>query len=228
MKKKIENVFELIDELPPDMKEEVFTKLMSFNPSNSKNLSLINKELADCYSRTRKLGKITSPVNLKIEKMPKITSQVVGVIGDLKIEKILKYSPVVQKLDNIVNDIKYDNLLFDEDDFSYFSEYNNLADAKRQYEINTNKTDFNKKKQDYIEIWNFMNSGLKSNPIEGIKNFQSRIKKSRKQIAAYDPENVKADNEKIDSFLKITANNTYDEYIKTLRDLPLSVKALDI
>ena len=36
--KKIENVFELIDELPPDMKEEVFTKLMSFNPSNSKNL----------------------------------------------------------------------------------------------------------------------------------------------------------------------------------------------
>lgn len=54
---KIETVFELIDELPQDMQREVFTKLMSFNPSNSnsKNLPLINKQFADYYSRTRRL-----------------------------------------------------------------------------------------------------------------------------------------------------------------------------
>ena len=60
--KQIENVFELIDKLNPDMQKEVFSKLLSYNPSNtnSRKLSLVNNQFADVYSYTRKLTKIKS------------------------------------------------------------------------------------------------------------------------------------------------------------------------
>ena len=120
VEKKIETVFELIDKLPQDIKEEVFSKLMSFNSSNSnsKNLPLINKQFADYYSRTRKLSRIQPPENLTIKKLPKITEKIVDAIGDLKFEKILKYSPVVRELQTIIENSNYENLC-SEDDYLY-------------------------------------------------------------------------------------------------------------
>ena len=169
---KIETVFELIDELPQDMQREVFTKLMSFNPSNSKNLPLINKQFADYYSRTRRLSKI-SPKNLTIEKLPEITDKVVNVIGDLKIEKLLKYQPVVEELDNVVKNSNYRNL-YDKDEFSYLTAYETLAEAKRHYEDDDENDDeyvkpnFNKITKDYNDIWNFQNIILYDNYPERI------------------------------------------------------------
>ena len=230
---KIETVFELIDELPQDMQREVFTKLMSFNPSNYKNLPLINKKFADYYSRTRRLSKI-SPKNLTIEKLPEITDKVVNVIGDLKIEKLLKYQPVVEELDNVVKNSNYRNL-YDKDEFSYLTAYETLAEAKRHYEDDDENDDeyvkpnFNKITKDYNDIWNFQNIILYDNYPERIKYFQSRIKGQRNRISKYDPKNVDADNKKIDSFLKIDPENiTYAKCVKALQNLPLSVKTLDL
>ena len=226
--KKIENVFELIDKLNPDMQREVFSKLLSYNPSNanSRKLSLVNNQFADVYSRTRRLSKINSPKNLTIEKLPEITNKVFNVIGDLQIKKILKYYPVVQELNNILEKSNYKNL-YDKEGVAYLLNCKTLAKAKKHYEINTNKTDFNKIKKDYNDIWNFKHIDPYYSYLGRIISFQSKIKKSRKLISKYDPENVNADNQKIDSFLKMNpANTTYAEYIKAVQDLPLSVKIL--
>jgi hypothetical protein len=235
--KKIETVFELIDKLPPDMQNEVFNKLLSYNPSNanSRKLSLVNNEFADTYSITRQLSKIKSksPKKLPIKSLSKRINTVVAMIGDLKIKTLEKYSPVKDLIYEMFHYSKIqspENQDEEADIYNMFA-YDTLAEAKEAYESYTNLKDFENKKNEFIESWNFQNSDgdyrmLGMSQFDRLGFIQTKIKEHRKYIEDYDPENAKKDKPKIDAFLKINKNNTYAEYIKAIRDLPFSAKVI--
>lgn len=234
VEKKIETVFELIDKLNPDMQKEVFNKLLSYNPSNanSRKLSLINNEFANTYSITRQLSKIKSksPKKLPIKSLSKRINTVVATIGDLKIKTLEKYSPVKDQIYEIFH---WENIQLNDEDDDMFA-YDTLAEAKETYEFHThdnNDKEFEKKKQEFIESWNFQNSDgdyrmLGMSQFDRLGFIQNKIKEHRKYIQDYDPENAKKDKPNIDAFLKINKNNTYAEYIQAIRDLPFSAKVI--
>jgi len=232
--KKIESVFELIDKLNPDMQNEVFSKLMSYKPTNASNkiLPLINNQFADTYSITRQLNKIKSksPKQIPINSLSKKIDSVVATIGDLKLKTLDKYSPVKDQIYQIFH---WQNIKLNEEDDDMFA-YDTLAEAKETYEFHThnnNDKEFENKKKEFIESWNFQNSDIDYRML-GMSQFdrlgfiQTKIKEHRKYIELYDPENAKKDKPNIDSFLKLNKNNTYAEYIKAIRDLPLSAKVI--
>lgn len=222
--KKIENVFELIDKLNPDMQREVFSKLMSFNPSNanSRKLSLVNNQFADVYSYTRKLTKIKSKSPTKtipIKSLSKQIDRVVATVGDLKIKTLEKYSPVKDQIYQIFH---WENIQLNDEDDDMFA-YDTLAEAKETYEFHThdnNDKEFEKKKQEFIESWNFQNS-------DGDYSFHRKKKEFdefRWQIENYDKNITKDEKKKIDAYIKASDNITYAEYIKLTRELPIGAK----
>ena len=210
--------FELIDKLPRDIKEEVFTKLMLFGPFNSKNLLLVNNQFADVYSYTRRLAKIKSK-SIPIDRLSKQIDSVVAIIGDLKLQKLDKYLPIKDILEDIFN---YNNINLTEEQEQYMFEYDTLIEAKEIYERRTNAKDFEKRKQEYIEQWNFINCNFE----DRINMNKNGIECFREEIDNYEPESTKEDNSKIDAYLKITRDNTYAEYINAVKDLPVSVKVI--
>ena len=175
VEKKIETVFELIDKLNPDMKNEVFSKLMSYKPSNAsnKNLLLLNNEFADTYSITRKLSKIKSesPNQIPINSLSKKIDSVVATIGDLKLKTLDKYSPVKAELTNIFSEdrIKHNNV-------DFFYEPHTLEGAKQTYEAITNKKDFERIKKEFEEVWDFQNSKLE---MEDFFNLKDELRRYR-------------------------------------------------
>ena len=232
--KKIENVFELIDKLNPDMQREVFSKLLSYNPSNanSRKLSLVNNQFADVYSYTRKLTKIKSPTKkLPIKSLSKQIDTVVKTIGDLKLKTLEKYSPVKDQIYEIFHYSKIESPENQDEEADIYNmfPYDTLTEAKEAYESYTNSKDFKNKKKEFIESWNFQNSDVDYRML-GMSQFdrlgfiQNKIKEHRKYIELYDPENAQKDKPKIDAFLKINNNNTYAEYIQAIRELPFSAK----
>ena len=216
--KKIENVFELIDKLNPDMQREVFSKLLSYNPSNASNRNLpkVSKQFADVYLPSRRLSKIQPPEKPTIEQLSKITDKVIDTIGHLKIKKIIKSEPVVEELTNIF-DNNFDNL-YDEE-FSDLLNQNKFADARRKYE-QTNKKDFDKKVKEYHEQFNY----LYSNPDYTFHRNKRDFDQFRWEIENYDKNITKDEKKKIDAYIKASDNITYAEYIKLTRELPIGAK----
>jgi hypothetical protein len=208
--KQIENVFEFIDKLPRDLQEEVFTKLLSFNPSNAsnRNLTKVSKQFADVYLLSRRLSKIDSPEKSTIKQLSKITDKVIDTIGHLTIKKIRKYEPVVQELYNIYD---RDTQIYDRD-FARILRENNLADARQKYEELTNKKDFDKKVKDLDEHFNY----IFSEPDFWFDHNHKRI-----FDMDYNTNTTKDEKKKIEAFLKANDNITYAEYIKLTRELPI-------
>ena len=230
--KQIENVFELIDKLNPDMQYEVFNKLLSYNPSNAKNLSKVSKQFAETYSYTRRLSKIKSksPEKSPVKNLSKQITSVSAVIGDLKLKKIQEYLPVKNELDKIFSSKHLPNNLYDEaaDNFMF----DTLEEVKEQYNL-TDKQ-FETKKQEYNEMWNFLASNLeydfgevnssgKITKYDRLKSNQTKIKKFMKEIKEFDHGK---DMDKVENYLKLNENSTYAEYTKTVKELPISAKAV--
>ena len=154
--KKIENVFELIDKLPRDMQNEVFNKLTSYKPSNSNKLSALNNNFAENYSYVRRLSKIKSSSKIPIKNLSKQIDNVSAIIGDLELKNINKYLPVKDKINKLFS---YKVLPDDYVDTADIFALDTLAECKAEY-IKTGKKDFESRKQDMIEAWNFEHSVL--------------------------------------------------------------------
>jgi len=224
--KKIESVFELIDKLPRDLQEEVFTKLSSLNPSNAsnRNLPLLNNEFADIYSRTRRLSKIKSTPQNSPKSLSKQVDSVVSIIGDLPLKKINQYSPVKDTLRNkFAHNRIPKNIVYEASDM-FMSD--TLEKCREEYD-GTDKQ-FESKKKEWIEMWNFFASKSEVdygdvNKYDLLKSDQTKIKRFKTKIKAFDHGK---DMDKVENYLKLNGNSTYAEYIKSVRELPLSAKAI--
>ena len=268
----VKTILQAVDELPPDMQEELLDILMSLKPSSSnRNLPLINKEFADIYSYQRKLSKITSahiPVNKDLvhselqladiqgyaeaifeknfknfttKHLPKEVNNVVSIIGDIKLDKFYtskNYLPISKQLNTIFkNKAKvYDNY----DTINnlhvgietanktkrnflkyYAEELEEISRNSPRYATYANNGEkyYQQYEKDFIELWNSYNSAP-----DRLTFLQQNIKKYRKRIENYDPENTEIDKPKIDAFLELNKDITYSEYIKAILNLPISVK----
>lgn len=235
--KKIESVFELIDKLPNDLQRKLFTDIRSLNVSNAsnRNLPLLNNEFAETYSYTRKLSKIKSksPEKSPVKNLSKQITSVSAVIGDLKLKKIQEYSPVKKELDKIFSSKHLPNDLYEEasDNFDNFL-FDTLEQVKEQYNL-TDKQ-FETKKQEYNEMWNFLASNLeydfgevntrgKIAKYDRLKSNQTKIKKCMKEVKEFDHAK---DMDKVENYLKLNENSTYAEYVKSVKELPISAKAV--
>ena len=91
------------------MKNEVYTRLLSYGQSNSnsKNLMMVNKNFAEIHSYTVRLSKI-KPASPKLspKSLTKQIDQVVDTIGTLKIKDIERFSPVKEELNTIFDKTK--------------------------------------------------------------------------------------------------------------------------
>ena len=228
--KKIESVFELIDKLPNDLQRKLFTDISSLNPSNAsnRNLPLLNNEFAETYSYTRRLSKIKSksPEKSPVKNLSKQITSVSAILGDLKLKKIQEYLPVKNELDKIFSSKHLPNDLYDEaaDNFMF----DTLEEVKEQYNL-TDKQ-FETKKQEYNEMWNFLASNLEYEydfgevtKYDRLKSDQKKIKKFMKEIKEFDHGK---DMDKVENYLKLNENSTYAEYIKSVKELPISAKAV--
>lgn len=218
---KIKSVFDLIDKLPKDMQEVVFKKLSSYKPSNSNKLSLVSKEFRNIYSYRHRLSNIHSATpKLMSTNVRKQTDKVISTIGDLKLKTINEYTPIKDELSNIFT---VDNI--EDEAKELFMGFNTIEQAKQKY-----IKDFDDKKRDFVESWNFDNSKLDSKigktTIDTLKFIQDKIKLHKSEILKFDKENADRDLQNIDSFLKLTKNNTYAEYIEKLRNLPFGAKVI--
>ena len=222
--KKIENVFELIDKLPKDMQNEVFNKLMSYKPSNASKLSALNNNFAENYSYIRRLNKIKTSSNSSTKNLKKQIDNVSAIIGDLELQNIIKYLPVKDKINKLFSiKVLPDDISETADIFLFKT----LAEAKEEYK-KTGKKDFESKKQDMIEAWNFENSivnqKIDKEEFSNLSFLQDKIKLFKESIIAYDKDNSEKDLKNIESFLKLKKTATYSEYIKSIRKLPLGAK----
>ena len=80
---------------------------------------------------------------------------------------------------------------------------------------------YEKFNKDFIELWNSYNSVPDRFPF-----LTKEIRKHRDLIENYNPETIEIDEPNIDAFLKLNKNNTYAEYIRAIRNLPISVKKI--
>ena len=264
----VKTILQAVDELPPDMQEELLDKLMSLKPSSSnRNLPLINKKFGDIYSHQRNLTKIKSAqtpltkgmdgygsmaiayrdtyayatLDKNFEKfttkqLPKEVDAVVSIIGDIKLDKFSKNSPLSNQLNSIFKHTQKvysmhnypggGHLSFVPNDWDkafFILHYN---ESLEELEMQNNEKYANKGgkyyqqyNKDYIELWNSYNSTP-----DRLTFLQKHISHYRKYIEHYNPENTEIDKPKIDAFLKLNKDNTYAEYIQAIRNLPISVK----
>jgi len=235
--KKIESVFELIDKLPNDLQRKLFTDILSLNVSNAsnRNLPLLNNEFAETYSYTRKLSKIKSkspPLKKEspIKNLSKQIASVSAVIGDLKLKKIKEYSPVKNELDKMFSLYHLPDDVFEDVSESFM--FDTLEQVEEQYNL-TDK-EFETKKQEYNEMWNFLasnpeynfnelNSNGKITKYDRLKSNQKKIKKFMKEIKEFDHGK---DMDKVKNYLQLNENSTYGEYVKSVKELPISAKAI--
>jgi hypothetical protein len=106
----------------------------------------------------------------------------------------------------------------------FLREYKAYLDINRNspnYEKYANKGEkyYEQYNKDFIELWNSYNSAPDALPA-----LQEQIIKHRGLIDNYNLSTTKTDKPKIDAFLELNGNNTYAEYIKAIRNLPISVK----
>ena len=260
--KETESVFELIDNLPKDLKGEVFQRLLSYKASNSNKLSEVSREFADIYSYSRRLHAIKtanekasasassrastktsassrssassrarSSSSATLKNLLKTTDTVVKTVGDLPLKKIRKYTPVKDEIDQI---FEWHNVDMDPiEDISYSLQNETLEEAKENYEEEFNKKDFEAKKNEWVEYWNFVNSNIHRArfPGESKDTYPDNLSFMQKKLAAnmedminWDKENAVKNKEKIDKFLKLNDNITYEEYVKSIRGLPFAAK----
>lgn len=219
--KQIKDVFELIDGLDNHMKNEVYTRLMSYRPSNSnsKNLMMVNKDFANIHSYTVRLSKIKPPSpKLSPKSLPKQIDQVVKTIGTLKIKDIERFSPVKEELKTI-----FDQTKLNTDYLNQINKYINfdqsIDESHEDYENNTDQTDFNTKLQQWVDHWDFSHSA------DDLKYMQEQVQKYKADVAEYYEDISEIDRKNMKSFLKLSPNVTYAEYIQKLKDLPLPLKA---
>lgn len=122
---------------------------------------------------------------------------------------------------NDLYDEAADNFMFD-----------TLEEVKEQYNL-TDKQ-FETKKQEYNEMWNFLASNLeydfgevnssgKITKYDRLKSNQKKIKKFMKEIKEFDHGK---DMDKVENYLKLNENSTYAEYTKSVKELPISAKAV--
>jgi hypothetical protein len=222
--KKIESVFELIDKLPTDLQSKLYSDIISLNPSNAsnRNLPLISNEFAETYSYTRRLSKIKSKSPEK--NLSKQITYVSAVIGDLPLKKINQYSPVKETLKNIFAFNRFPNDVLNE--ATNMFTWDTLEKCREEYGGTDKK--FESKKKEWIEMWDFYASNPEvdlGEPIkyDRLKSDQTKIKKFKKEIKAFDHGK---DMDKVENYLKLNENSTYGEYIKSVRELPLSAKAI--
>ena len=250
--KQIESVFELIDELPKDLKDEVFQRLLSYKASNSNKLSEVSTKFGDIYSYSRGLHKIKTAIEkdsansqdsassrassdsiATLKNLSKTIDTVVKTIGDLPLKKIRKYTPVKDELYQIFNWRNY-NMKSIEDINEYLADFT-LEEGKRDYKRDLNKDNFEAKKNEWVEKWNFVNSNIyrtkffgesKDTYPDNLSFIQKKLgdNDNIEEMMDWDEKNAVKNKEKIDKFLKLNDNITYKEYVKSIRGLPLTAK----
>ena len=94
-----------------------------------------------------------------------------------------------------------------------------IEGSQEDYEDNTHKKDFNKKKNEWVDQWDFEHSK------HDLKYMQEQVKKYKADVEEYNEDISENDTTKMKLFLKLSPSVTYSEYIQKLKDLPLPLKA---
>ena len=241
----VKTILEAIDELGTDLKQEILDRLIPLKLSEfvSAQKPLTKDILSPSCQPADRFDYVDMVFDENFKKfstkhLAKEVNEVASIIGDKTIDTLSRNSPINNSLNNMFkNDRKlrcplegapqgiYPRYLGN-DEFGFHGNYNSkLKSLKDRYEIEKYKNKGNKYWQqfnkDYIELWNSYNSAPDILP-----HLQTEIKKYRDLIENYDDSTTEKDRPKIDEFLALNANNTYSEYIKAIRNLPISVKKI--
>jgi hypothetical protein len=240
----VKSILEAIDELGTDMKEEILDRLIPLKLNEFKSVQKpLNKDL-DGYKNMSVADKqtyIAAIFEKNFEKfttknLPKEVNNVVSIIGDRTLDKISKNSPLNNRLNNIFkNVVKMQEAVETKfffistanlDKKEFLSDYEFAVNNRRKRNSPNYKKYKDKGKKyyeqynkDFIQLWNSYNSAPDALPA-----LQEQIIKHRQLIDNYDRETTEKDRPKIDAFLELNGNNTYAEYIRAIRNLPISVK----
>jgi hypothetical protein len=213
---KVISILEDIDSLPPDMKEKIFRELFTVGLRNPNKLATVNREFSDIYSYRKKLGTISQSIVPTLREYRKPVDNIVKTIGNISLQKLDQYDPVQLEIREIfTRPLEFDYIY----DIDEYLTNKTLKDAKREYKLKTQKTDFVEKRREYEDLWNFRNSDYKN-----LNFLQKKIKTYKGKCLQYD--NTEENRKRIDTFLRLNSKDTYSEYISTLRDLPLGAKVI--
>jgi len=217
----LKDILERIDELDDHMRNEILIKLMTYSQSdsNSKNLMMVNKNLASIHSYTVKLTKI-KPASPKLspKSLTKQIDKVIETVGNLKIKDLEQFSPVNEKLKKIFDKTKLNTVYLNEIN-GYINFDQTIDGSHEEYEDNTHQTDFNTKLKQWVNHWDFSHSA------DDLKYMQEQVQKYKADVEEYSEDISESDSKNMKAFLKLTPNITYAKYIQKLKDLPLSLKA---
>ena len=202
-------VIKKIDELPPDLKRELFELVQTIDLKNNtkKNIAKLATVSKNFHSKYSIIDRLETANHSKPDS--ELLKTYIDTIGDVKIRTILKTPNHVKVLKTDLNKIDY-NTDFD----NSITDADTLQEAKTNY----NKEDFNEQKKDWENTWN----KVYKNP-DRLNFLQKKITLLKNSSINF--QDTPKNRENIDKFLKLNDNNTYEDYLTAIKNLPLGSKA---
>jgi hypothetical protein len=156
-----------------------------------------------------------------LSKVPKL---ILKVLGPVKLKTIID-TPLILKQLNILLDIKKVVNAFDDADIGDLDEALTNVDTESEARNYYVRKDFNGKIKLWVELWNIKFSNCDPNLQSLIR---IKMERFRQDAIKYTGGKLTQNENKrlLESYLNLTEDNTYAEYISSVQNLPLGVKVV--